>query len=162
MKEYTKTSNGFQHRGKKRLPSVSKLKRVLWDKYLSPYVRLRDSLETTGSSEACICINCGILYAYKEIQAGHFLPAGRYSILRFDEHNINGECQGCNYGDKFKLRYEANLKRKIGSEAVEGMKLHAELNPIRQWKRNEILDLTETYREKLELLRAKILTTGGN
>ena len=145
---------------RRKVETLAKLKRDLW-KVLSPYIRLKSCLETTGSSEECICINCGGRFLYKEIQAGHFLPAGKYSSLRYNELNIWGECQGCNGYDKFKLRYESNLKKKLGDAAVEGMKLHAELNPVKQWKSNEIRDLIAEYSMKLDLLRASNLTNGG-
>ena len=56
--------------------SISKLKKKLWTLF-SKYIRLRDS-DYRG---ICSCCTCGIKKHYKEMQAGHFLPGRRNSIL---------------------------------------------------------------------------------
>ena len=98
-------------------------------------------------------MNCGQRKSYSAMQAGHFLPAGRYSAVRYTELNINGECAGCNSFDKRKLSYEANLKKRYGFEPVEGLKIHAELTPVHQWKAFEIEELLETYKQKFSKLQ---------
>jgi len=79
-------------------------------KIFNKWVRLRDSDEP--------CIACGIHQEYYD--AGHYVPQGASSLLRFNEFNTNKECKHCNAFDKFHLvGYRKNLIKKIGLENVE-------------------------------------------
>ena len=70
-----------------------------WDTF-SKYIRLRDSDEK-GYCQCCTCINSGY---YKDFDAGHFISRNR-KILKFNEKNVNSQCQKCNRfssGEQFK------------------------------------------------------------
>lgn len=74
-----------------------KLKDAAWDAF-SLYVRTRDSLLTTGTLDACLCITCGARkprLGVDCIQAGHFIP-GRGNAVLFSEDGVHGQCGYCN------------------------------------------------------------------
>jgi hypothetical protein len=53
----------------KKKNSVSKLKKTLWTLF-SLYIRKSES-----KNEFCTCVTCNITKHYKQMQAGHFIPA---------------------------------------------------------------------------------------
>lgn len=70
-------------------------------KAFSLYIRTRDSIVTTGTIDACICITC---FAVKprlgigSIQAGHFPEInGRLNAVLFEERGVHGQCYQCNH-----------------------------------------------------------------
>lgn len=76
-------------------------KKKCWDEF-SRFIRIRDALRTTGTIDKCVCCSCGkILPAFglRCIQAGHFIPGRRSSIL-FEETGVHGQCYWCNTGLK--------------------------------------------------------------
>lgn len=97
------------------------------------------------------CISCGKLKRIqgKLYQAGHYYPAGTYEMLRYNEHNVNGECQACNYfsGDHL-VGYRERLVQKIGIEAVKDLEQLAALNKRQgqyKWDRISLIDIIEKY-----------------
>ena len=92
---FKKKTKGSKRKAK---PTAHKLaKDKAWDA-CSRYIRLRDSLRTTGTIERCACVTCGkVLPAFGKgcIQAGHWL-GGRKGKNLFDERGIHGQCYGCN------------------------------------------------------------------
>ena len=78
------------------------------------YIRERDK------NEPCICCNRPLGENY---HAGHWLESGNNPQTRYDSRNINAQRIDCNFfkgGDSGD--YEANLRAKIGDEAVEELK----------------------------------------
>jgi len=76
--------------------SISSLKHKAWNLF-STYIRLRDCLQTTGSSEYGKCITCGKIYSFEQLQASHFI-AGRSNAVLFDEEMVHAACYQCNVG----------------------------------------------------------------
>ena len=72
--------------------TISKLKKKL-DKIFSEYIRKRDS-DYKGN---CKCISCGKEYPAfgGSTHAGH-LFSRRYLSIRYDEKNVNSQCNYCN------------------------------------------------------------------
>ena len=65
------------------------------------------------------CISCG-RHHQGQIHAGHFLGTGARPELRFDERNVNLQCQPCNtHLSGNLLMYRIGLIAKIGLAAVE-------------------------------------------
>jgi len=63
------------------------------------------------------CISCG---EYRELCAGHYWAAGNFESVRFNEVNINGQCDQCNghlHGNL--ILYGKGLVKKYGQEAVD-------------------------------------------
>jgi hypothetical protein len=69
-------------------------KRKTWEAF-SFYIRTRDCLITTGGTDAGVCVTCGKIFQFNELQAGHFIPGRRSGIL-FDERCVHAQCQRCN------------------------------------------------------------------
>ena len=108
------------------------------------YIRSRD--------ENRVCISCG---QYKELQAGHFYSGGHHACLRFNEFNVNGQCQKCNYFLHANLiPYRTNLVKKIGLDEVEKLDVTAAYYRRTGWKwdRFALIDIIETYKAKIKEL----------
>ena len=69
-------------------------KETAW-KWFSKYIRLRDSLATTGDIYFFKCITCGEVKPFNEMDAGHGIP-GRMNSILFNEDLTNGQCRTCN------------------------------------------------------------------
>lgn len=54
---------------KTKKPSVAKLKKKLWTLF-SEYIR-----RLYSHDDICECVTCGVKKHWKELQAGHFIPA---------------------------------------------------------------------------------------
>jgi hypothetical protein len=83
--------------------------------------------------------------------AGHVRSRGAAGHLRFVEDNCLGECEGCN-GPRGAKPHEI----KAGAIARIGKKRFEELesdNTPHKWKREELIELTATYRRKLRELK---------
>ena len=106
------------------------------------YIRLRDKDKP--------CISCG---EYKTLQAGHFFAVSGYSGLRFDEDNVHGECSGCNcFDDSHLIHYGVNLEERIGISNHRCLHHKAQYykRDGYKWRRSELLELIEIYKEKLK------------
>lgn len=110
--------------GKKQLSLPSLKKKV--QRVFNKYIRMRDSYNGFFN-----CIACGKTKPVSQMHAGHYFPAGQYQSLRFNEHNVNGECVACNYfsGDHL-IGYQKNLIAKIGEDAFR----HIERTAL--WEKN--------------------------
>lgn len=67
------------------------------------------------------CISCGKPICDGDYCAGHYIPAGNNSLLRFDEFNVNGQhntdCNKHKSGDQ--VRYRKGLILKFGEAEVD-------------------------------------------
>lgn len=115
---------------KKSLPKLLKQAQEVVNKY----ARLRDGDEP--------CIACSRHREYYD--AGHYVPQGSSSFLRFHLWNLNKECKGCNAFDKFHLvGYRKNLIKKIGLENVEWLEENRHV--VKRWTRTELLEIIANY-----------------
>src|SRR5437763_1216591 len=88
------------------------------------------------------CISCG----GRVDHAGHYLSAGQHSALKFHEHNVNGQCVGCNnfrHGNS--IYYRMGLVEKIGEVAVKELEQEARDNNIKKWSRTELEEIINRY-----------------
>ena len=120
------------------LPALKKTAQKLVNKFC----RERDR------KDGLICISC----QKKTIDhGGHFWPMGSNSALRFNEWNINGQCEQCNFREHGNLlNYRINLVKKIGKENVEWLDEHH--SDIKKWTREEIENVIKTYTQKIKEL----------
>jgi hypothetical protein len=94
---------------------------VVWPLF-SKYIRMRDCWETKKSFEYGVCCSCGKTFAYRDLEAGHFLP-GRNNAYLFYEKGVHAQCTNCNcYLDGNRVGYERFLIHKYGTEEVEFQK----------------------------------------
>ena len=107
------------------------------------FVRKRDSIDGFF-----ICISCQELKPINQMNAGHYYPKEpkQYRAIRFDLHNINGQCVRCN---KFLsgnlIEYRKNLLEKIGEENLKQLDKLAELKNFR-FTREFLIELIEKYK----------------
>ena len=100
--------------------SRKNLKATAWD-WFSRYIRLRDSLATTGNTTACKCITCGAIHQTFNglLQAGHWL-GGRAGKNLFDERGCNAQCVKCNrYLHGNNQSYTLVMMNKYPKEVIE-------------------------------------------
>jgi hypothetical protein len=110
---------------------------------VNQYVRLRDRKEK--------CISCG----GKVEDAGHYLPVGSYSGVRFDLDNIHGQCHHeCNTGKYGNPEaYREGLLKRIGKRKVEALEKRARESKQYKWTRPELLDLMEAFKVRIKQLK---------
>ena len=122
--------------------TVKTLKRILWERYVSPYIRQRDN---------GICFTCGVRKNWKDMHAGHFIPRGSYSDTMFDEINIHCQCPKCNTFKHGNLgEYTLNMINEYGIEKVQELRKRG--FQVKRWKSKELEDLIVYYKEKLTTL----------
>ncbi len=127
-------------------PTISKVKKKLWVIF-SEYIRKRDGLETTGSTEWALCITCQKRYHYKMLQAGHFI-AGRHNAGLFSERGTHAQCYNCNINLKGNtLEYRRQIIKLYG-EGVD-IELENEAKEIRQFTIPELNEMITYYKQKI-------------
>ena len=136
---------------KPKYKSTAKLKKEALEVF-SQYIRLRDSLRTTGDLNYCKCITCTILKSPKELHAGHFIDR-RHSPTLFDETNVHAQCPRCNvYLDGNILEYRRQIIKLYG-EGYD-IKLEEKAMGTKKFTRDELMELKEYYTQKVkELLK---------
>ena len=119
-------------------------------KAFSRYVRLRDAVITTGSTEYARCCTCGKTYPITELQAGHWITRGRLAVF-LDERNVHAQCKGCNlYGRGKPTEYQAYLIKEYGdgvlSELTRQAQLHVKVT-AKDWR-----EFTTEYRRRAQYI----------
>lgn len=112
-------------------------------KIFNSYIRKRD--ENKG------CISCGQNLSKTKFDAGHYIPAGSSSFLRFHEDNVWGQCVHDNqHRHGAMLDYREGLIKRIGIERVEWL----EANRHNECKRsiNDLKEIIEIYKIKIKQL----------
>ena len=117
---------------------ISKLNSKL-TKVFNAYIRRRDAGK--------LCISCG---KRPMTQAGHYFPTSStpQPSMRFNEHNVNGQCSYCNkwlHGNQH--GYAEGLIRKYGSYIIDELNLQKSFkqNP---WTPFEYEVLIKYYKDK--------------
>ena len=113
------------------------------------FIRLRDEYKP--------CISCGTPWN-SNFQAGHCYKAEKYSNLKFDEKNINGQCKQCNlFKEGAESSYRAGLMQRFGAEHVAYLDAKAEHYKQNhyEWDIFELQELRKYYQEKLKELKNK-------
>lgn len=113
-------------------------------KLFNQFIRMRDL--------GLPCISCGTTKNV-EYHAGHYIPAGNYGFLRFNELNVNRQCgKNCNkerHGNVHE--YRDGLIKKIGIEKV--LWLEANRHNNLELSIPEIIELKIKYKQKIKELR---------
>jgi hypothetical protein len=99
------------------------------------YVRSRDYGEP--------CISCG---SFNGNQAGHYFPVKGYSVLRYDEVNVNIQCAGCNmYKHGNPQEYRKGLVRKYGEQVVKDLEERSSVR-VFKWDREQLEEIINKYK----------------
>ena len=121
----------------------------------SKYVRTRDCLKTTGSPEYGRCYTCGRVHPITKLDAGHFIPGRRNSIL-FDTQGIHAQCTYCNkmrQGAPFE--YLDRMLIDYGQEVVD--ELRRVDKSTRKYTIPELKELEEEFKRKTAELLEGVL-----
>jgi len=145
---------------KRKKSPLRKAKESCW-KTFSMFIRIRDAIRTTGTTERCVCCTCGRIYPVKKgIQAGHFLD-GRNNAILFVETGVHGQCLGCNcnWGKKGnKVEYFIFMENKYGRKEID--RLRALKQTIRKFTVKELMDMRAEWKKETEyMLKHKELPT---
>jgi hypothetical protein len=132
----------------KAITSKSKLDRTLWD-LTSKIARITDA-RNRGDGEYVVCISCGKVDHWKNMDAGHFISR-RFKATKFHLDNIHCQCRNCNfYRTQQQLEQSFVIDRIHGDGAAERLynlsRMKCKLTD--EWYENEI----ELAREKLKKL----------
>lgn len=129
----------------KKNPKRSLINRV--QRRANLYARLRDTRETGGAA----CISCGVYKLFDELDGGHFI-ATTSAAVRFDERNINAQCLRCNRFLHSNARgYYKGMLAKYGPDITAD--LEAQEFVTKKWSEQELLELDQYYKERLEELK---------
>lgn len=120
----------FPRKGKPRAPkglpkekSLADLKSDL-QVVFNAWIRKRDTLYDRNGQPYFICISCNTPKPMDQMNAGHFYPVGGHDAIRYDEHNVNGQCIYCN---KFKHGnregYVRGMLKKWGQKVIDTLEL---------------------------------------
>ena len=87
------------------------------DLVFSQYIRKLHS-DTSGR---CICVTCGDIKPYQDMQNGHYFPRNRLGT-RFHEDNCHPQCPACNvFRNGNYTAYAAYMYKKYGTQKMEQM-----------------------------------------
>lgn len=111
------------------------------------YIRLRDSGKP--------CISCDTSWT-RDFQAGHWWKSELYSNLRFNEFNINGQCEKCNlFLDGNFQEYANRMPGRVGRDKKDELEQMAEdfKSENFKWDREELKTTKKYYQEKTKELK---------
>jgi hypothetical protein len=85
------------------------------------------------------CVTCG----GQVTEAGHFIPVGENSALRFDEDNVHGQCSMCNqFKQGNREIYRAVMIQKYGQERINELENYPKYH---KWSRPQLNNIIEQY-----------------
>lgn len=106
------------------------------------YIRLRDDKRP--------CISCGTFYA-DTFDGGHYLKAGIYTGMIFDEMNVHKQCRACNrfqHGNEAK--YRIGLLNRYDSEIVNRLEGNSNFRRDYKFTRYELTGIKKLYNLKIK------------
>lgn len=122
---------------KKAQKTQARLKKDL-DAIFSKYIRAKYLKECYTCRKVDVTLQCG-----------HFISR-QYLMTRWDEDNCRPQCVGCNiFGNGQVLDFEERLKKDLGAEHVEAMKLtrHKMMKVGKPWYREQIEHYKKLYEQ---------------
>jgi hypothetical protein len=92
--------------------------------------------------DGSVCITCEA--KDRQIHAGHYMPVGRHSEVRFDPHNCHSQCSICNNFKSGNLAiYRQRLIEKYGLAEVERL----EHSTTKKWTIDELVSLQKKFKK---------------
>ena len=142
----------FEKPKKKRLKSISSLKRKAW-KIFSEYIRRRDADEN-GYNRCVTCPEESSKSHWKLLQASHIVAGRRLGIL-FDERGVYPACYVCNihkHGNV--LEFLAFLRKKHGRDEADAIieELKVKSKESVKWSREDFEAVINKYQGLLATL----------
>lgn len=110
--ESYKSWKGYNFRGSKTVnPTISVVKKDLWDNYVRVAIKERDGYK---------CCTCGVSCDGSNRHGGHFEPVSTGgALLHFHPHNIHVQCGKCNANEGNRTEYFPFMEKKYGREYVD-------------------------------------------
>lgn len=103
-------------------------------KVVNAFIRDRDRVKG--------CITCA---TGQVTDAGHFIPIGENSAIRFEEDNIAGQCAKCNRMEAGKRKeFRSALIKRIGLQRVEELETAPKFN---KWSRTQLENILSHYKK---------------
>jgi hypothetical protein len=108
-------------------------------------------IESADANGYCPCSSCGKVYHWTELQGGHYVPRTK-TATKLEEHNINPLCASCNCfrAEEARCPYSIWMIETYGYPYVKW--LEAESKKEKKWSRPELMELINSYRERLRAL----------
>lgn len=135
----------------KRKPTTLKRRKKLNRKSKTPMAKLEDKLWILFSlyirrRDGWRCITCGkVPENRQQLHAGHWISR-RSKSVKFDPHNVHGQCASCNMFLKGNVAvYSAEIIKKYGIE--EFYRILGDARFIKQWTEKEFLILIEVLQK---------------
>lgn len=123
--------------------SLQALKKDL-DKVFNAWIRKRDSLFGVFH-----CISCDTVKLVKFMHAGHYFSAGHNEAIRWNEFNVNGQCDRCNYFLHGNFEgYTKGMLKKYGQKVIDDLEIQRH-NKSKMFK-FEVQLLIDEYKKKLK------------
>jgi hypothetical protein len=93
------------------------------------------------------CISCG---KSLPLQAGHFYNAKNFPVLRFNEYNVNGQCEECNcFKEGSFTKYAKGLTERFpNNDVVHSLNIVMAAHKIHgyKWDREYLIRVIELYK----------------
>ena len=132
--------------------------KLAWDD-MSRYIRLRDSIKTTGTKTRLQCVTCGKIvesFAIDGSQAGHCFSR-QYKSTMFEETNVHGQCIRCNkFRDGEKPIHQHQIKNFYGEKEfnrLDALVMDEHANPAKYKRRAyDYIELRKKFRAKIKEL----------
>jgi hypothetical protein len=124
---------------KKKLPLPKML--ALAQQDFNAYIRERDR------DKGCISCNGPVQHA------GHYFSQGHHSALRYNEMNVNGQCERCNtflHGNL--IHYRNGLIKRYGLEKVLMLESSSR-RTVKKWSDAELQAIRELYKSELKKIK---------
>jgi len=117
----------------------------LAQKLVNQFIRMRD--------KGLPCISCGHDFRNgRQEHAGHYIARSKSSLLRFDERNINTQCNICNdHLSGNVAEYRKGLIEKIGIKEVEF--LEDNKTALKTWTVEDLQEIIKKYRLKIKEIK---------
>ena len=120
------------------------------DEVFSKYIRRRDA--NPQNPFYLNCFTCGKAERIEFAHCMHYIPRDKMAT-RYDEMNAHGGCEHCNCFDPDHYgRYYSKMVTVYGAEKVNNLIWQS--RSLQKFARFELVELIDTYREKLKKLKS--------
>jgi hypothetical protein len=129
------------------------------DRIFSHYIKLKESLLSTGMITECVCITCGRRKPISQIDAGHYMSR-RFWATRWDERNVHAQCHGCNrLGRRGRAGdhniYKLRLIQLYDEQTVQEIQIAAQRLTY-QFRDSQLIESIKHYQREIEKIRGKL------
>ena len=118
-------------------------------------------LKAADSNGMCVCVSCGVIRHYTDMQGGHYIAAKNAST-RLIEENINPQCRQCNGWDMETVHpiYTRHMELTYGRDFVD--ELIKMIKQPHRWSAKEIEQLHRDTLEQIEYHKQRLGVSNGS